>query len=950
MDINVNRAYRYIVYIIIAGLIISGCSTKKNTLVSRNYHNMTSHYNIYFNAYETYREGFKKVELNYQDDFNQIIPITIYSQEEVARRLMSDMEKAKKKCSKLITMHSIKARPKIGRGVKSERQKVFARKNDYNKWIDDSYFLMGKTYYFQHDFFPAIRNFEYVIRQYPNDGLKEEATLWLAKTHLELKNYAQAKDILDRLEAVPDFSKSIQSELPATIADWYLRQDRVSEAIGFLSEAAELTDSKKLRTRYYFILGQLFEKEEDFTQASIKYGQVLELNPDYKMAFNAKINRARLYQGGSDDGKDIRRQLEKMLKDEKNLEYLDQIYYALAEIDIKEGNMADAIENYKLSTQYSYNNNHQKSLSFLALGKLYYEKPQYIESSSFYDSCVLVMPEEFPGYEEIKNHAYGLSLLADNLKIIKIEDSLLQLAAMPSGDLDKLIAEKIEEAKKIEEEKKRLEEEERFNQRSGSYRRYGQGGNFSGAPGGMNMGLGQMGSNLGASQLGSNMGMGGNNPEGMGGGLSGGSGQWYFYNPTTLSFGESEFIKRFGRRKLEDNWRRSNKKISSSISDISTEGEEGDIQAVSTESKSKSFQPTTREYYIADLPFTDSAKVESNKRIETAIFNVGKIFTDELDKPDESVEYFIMLNERYPETEKLLYSYYNLYQLYKKAPNPEQEEVYKNLILTGFPDSRSAMIIKNPNYFEDIETARLEVKAYYVETYRAYLNRQYDQVLNNCGFADTGFLLNPIRDKFGLLQVMANAKLQPDNKEFLKDELNSLVFKFPESEVADPARNLIGYLENGPSDFVKPGQKPGLRIGAIDDNAGETEEANYTFSENTVHYYIVILASNTGDVNRLKYNISSYNVENYDQDFFEVKSKVLADNLIMISVKNFPDSKSGLDYYRGLLADKVVFADYNETDFRHFVISKANYAIFFKNKNVFNYIRFFNENYLKQEN
>lgn len=938
MIIKVNKAYRIIAYIVITILIISGCSTKKNTLMTRSYHNLTSHYNIYFNAYETFQEGFKKVDLSYEDNFNQIIPITIYSKEAVARRMMSGMEKSKKKCSKLITMHSVKVKPKSKRGSKTQRQKAFAKKKDYNKWVDDSYLLMGKTYFFQHDFFPAIQNFEYVIRQYPEEGLKDEATLWLAKTHLELKNYTQAKDIFDRLEAVPELSKRLKPDLFATMADWYFRQDLIPEALSFLSQASELTPSKKLKTRYYYILGQLFEEEEDFTQASLKYGQVLELNPDYKMAFNARINRARLYQGDSEDGKDIRRQLEKMLKDDKNLDFLDQIFYALAEIDIKEDKKDDAIEHYKLSTQYSYNNFHQKTLSYLALGKLFYTDTEYIESSSFYDSCVMSMPDEFPESEGIRNHTYGLALLSDNLKVIEREDSLLMLAAMPSVELDSLIAEKIKEAQVIEEERRRAKEDERLNQSSRSFQRYGSGGTLSRAPGSQSMGGGMLGSGFGSmSQNSQTSGMGG-------------SGGWYFYNQSTLSFGESEFIKTYGRRKLEDNWRRSNKNISSAIDDISTEGEEGDIEAVLTESKSKGFQPTTRQFYVADIPFSDSAKTESNNRIETSIFNVGKIFVDELNKPVESIDYFLMLNERYPETEKLLFSYYNLYLLYKETPDPEKEVVYKDLILREFPDSRSAMIIRNPNYFQEIEDVRLEVTSFYVETYQAYLNSQYEQVLSNCLFADTGFLLNPIRDKFGLLQVMALAKIQPENKDLLKDELNSLVFKFPESDVAEPARNLISYLENGPSDSVKPGRKQGLQIGAVTDNSGESEEADYSFSENTVHYYVVIVSSNTGDVNRLKYDISNFNVENYDQDFFEVKSEVLTENLIMISVKNFTDSKYGMDYYKGLLADPTVYADYREIDFRHFVISKANYSIFIKNKNVFNYIRFFNENYLIKDN
>lgn len=207
-----------------------------------------------------------------------------------------------------------------------------------------------------------------------------------------------------------------------------------------------------------------------------------------------------------------------------------------------------------------------------------------------------------------------------------------------------------------------------------------------------------------------------------------------------------------------------------------------------------------------------------------------------------------------------------------------------------------------------------------------------------------------MRDKFGLLGVMAQAKINPGNKTLLKDKLNSLVFKFPESEVIEPAKNLLSYLEKGPSDSVRTTVAPGLRIGAVDEAGEEDTEAGYTYAKDDVHFYVAILGSNNADVNRLKYDITNFNVENFDQDFFEVKSEVLSENLLMITVRNFPDAKSGLDYYRGLLADPVVYAQFGETDYRHFIISKDNYSIFFKNKNVFNYIRFFNENYLNQDN
>jgi len=916
--------------------VITGCSTKKNTLVSRNYHNLTSHYNIYFNAYEIKREGHKKVESSYQDDFNKILPIEIYSQKDVARRLLPDMDKVVKKCSKVITMHSISSKPKRKkRGRQSEKQKEFYRQNEFNKWIDDAYFLMGQAYFLKHDRFPAITNFEYVIQQFPNDGLKQEANLWLAKSHLALKDYVASKDILDRLEADPELSDRLKGELAVVRAQCHLMQDEYSEAIAYLTEAVSFTRNKNKLTRFTYIIAQLLEEEEEFTLASLKYEEVIKLNPDYRMAFNAKINRAKLYEGDVDTGKEIKKQLEKMLRDDKNLEFLDQIYYALAELDIKEGMEDAAIEKYKLSAQSSIDNFHQRSLSYLALGRIYYAHPEYIPAQLYYDSCMLTLPEEFPERESIQKLSLSLNLLADNLNMIHREDSLQAIAAMPEDERETLIKIKMDEAKAAEEERKRLEQEERQSGRS-SFR-------MAGGPGGGSVALGP---GSGGRASGGAGGMTG----GMSSNIGGASSQWYFYNPTTLSYGQAEFAKRFGRRKLEDNWRRSNKGISSNMGDMSTEGEEGDINTPSVTSNADQFQPTQRDYYIADLPLTDTLIQESNDRIQMALFNVGKVFKDELLKESEAIEYFEKLLERFPETDRLLFAYYNLYQIFDSQGDPDRIEYYKNLILNRFPESRSAKIISNPNYFKEIEEVRLRVIDYYTETYKAFVNAQYEQVITNCEEADTAFGLNHMRDKFGLLKVMSMGAIDPDNVALLTNRLNDLLFKYPESDVKETANILLDYLKDGPADFSKDETRASrLSIGKIDESLLE-EVADYSYEEEDVHFYVAVVSRRTQDLNRLNFNISNFNVDNYDQDFFEVASIPMNDDLMIITVKNFNSAKIGMDYYYALLADPLVFSEFRETDFRHFIISRSNYNIFYKNKNVFRYTQFFKENYLDKDN
>lgn len=920
--------------LLVITLVSMSCSTKKNTLVSRNYHNLTSHYNIYFNAYETKREGHKKIESSYQDNFNAILPIDIYTQKEVARRFLPDMDKVIKKCSKVITMHSITSRPKRkGKGRQTEKQREFSRKNEFNKWIDDAYFLMGQAYLYKHDKFPAIQNFEYVIRQYPDDGLKQVSNLWLAKSHLALKDYRNSKDILDRLEADPDLPGKFKGELASVRAQWHLMQDEYSDAITYLSESASYTKDKKMLTRYTYIIAQLLEEVEEFAQASLKYEEVIKLNPDYRMSFNAKINRAKLYEGDTDTGKEIRKQLKKMLRDDKNIEFQDQIYYALAELDMKEGLTETAIEKYKLSAQLSIDNFHQRSLSYLALGEIYYARPEYLPAQLYYDSCMLTLPEEFPDRDSILKLSLSLNLLADNLNMIHREDSLQSVAAMSEEDRETLIKIKIDEAKAIEEKIKQQEEEERLSGRS-NFRMVG------GAPGGgrQNPGMG--------SRSGGMPGGGG----GMSGQIGGAKSKWYFYNPTTLSYGQAEFSKRFGRRKLEDNWRRSNKSISSNMDDMSIEGEEGDINTPTFKSNAGQFQPTQRDYYIADLPLNDTLIKESDERIQLALFNVGKVFKDELMKEDEAIEYFEILLDRFPDTDRLLFAYYNLYQVFTKRGEPSRIEFYKNLILEKFPDSRSAKIISNPNYFREIEEARKNVIDYYTITYKSFLDGQYELVISNCEEADTAFGLNHIRDKFGLLKVMSMGAIDPNNKAVLTNRLNDLIFKYPESDVKETANLLLDYLEQGPSDFSqKEPKSKGLSIGKVEDNLVE-EIADYKFDDEAVHFYIAVVSRRTQDLNRLNFNISNFNIDNYDQDFFEVASTPMNEDLMIITVKNFNSAKVGMEYYYSLLADPQVFSEFKVTDFRHFIISRSNYNLFYKNKNVFRYIRFFNENYLDQDN
>jgi tetratricopeptide (TPR) repeat protein len=931
-------------------LIAGSCSTKKNTVVTRNFHNLTSHYNIYFNAYDSYYQGIKKAESGFKDDFNNQLPIFTYSSKDAARILLSDMDKTVKKCSKVIGMHSIKAKPKLKKGSRSNREKEFYRQNEFNKWVDDAFLLMGKAYFYKRDFFPAIETLEYVLSQFPDGGLADEASLWLAMTQLELKRYPEAQQILNRLQGDPKFDSKLKPQLDAVYADWHLRQGDLLTAIPLLEKSALAYPQKSQRTRISYVLGQVYEKSKDSVNASKWYARVNEMNPPYEMAFNARINRARLFQGGDQAGEGIRKELMKMLKDAKNVEYLDQVYFALAELEMKEGRENEGVACYKNSLLNNTTNATQKAVTYLALATYYYSKEEFVPAGCYYDSCSQSLPDTYPDYQKILAFADNVKLLAENLRVAQREDSLQGVAKMPAADREKLIAGMISEAQRKEDEAKAAEDEERLNVQSGRMNGMGSlsGMNNRGTFGTQrNRGGNQLSQGGQSNSLGQDFNSNNYGTTGTGGNSDmSGSSSWYFYNPAAISFGSIEFIKFWGRRKLEDNWRRSNKKVISEAGDLTAEGETGEISTPVASIKANTFKPTQREYYLNDVPLNDTLLRESNIRVAQAFLNAGKIFKDQLNRPNDALRYFDWLNKRFPEDERVLFSYYNMYQIYTALKMESEASRYKDLILQKFPDSRSAKIISNPNYFKELDDERALVVKFYEDTYQEYKGKEFASVLTNCTKADTAFKVNPIRDKFGLLRIMAFAKVNPADTAGLVKSLNDLVFKYPESEVAEPAKNLLSYIQNGPSGKIGSVTRK-FQIGQVGP-AQEQAAVEYFLDEAATHFYIVVVSGTTVDVGKLKFRISNFNVEKYNEDFFEVTSSILDEELQIITVKNFNNKREGMDYYQAIIADPNVYEGMKDTDYRHFIISKDNFTRFYKNKNVFEYFQFFRDNYLKE--
>jgi tetratricopeptide (TPR) repeat protein len=710
-----------IITVIITAIV--GCSRKKNSFTRRAYHNTTARYNGYFNAREIKKAKVASLYEQHKDDYSEILPVFVYPDEATSKSMYPDMDKIIEKCSEVIDRHS-----------------MYIKKEEHNRWIDDCYLLIGQARFYKQEFFVGEEVFIYIAKAYKKKPIKYEALIWLARTYMEVDEMAKAESYLDIIdqEGVP---KEYSSEYNALYAEYYIRKNNYDDAISKLSKALETTRKKIDRRRYTYILAQLWLKKKEYGKASELFTQVVKLKPEYSMMFHAKINRALSYDIGAEDKDDIKKMLTKMVKDGKNAEYLDQIYYALADIAFKEDNEPLGIEYLQKSAAASISNNKQKALSYLRLGELFYEKPQYVRAQSYYDSCLTVLPEDYKRYDIIYEREKALTKLVENIKIVEEEDSLQRMATDESfrkKTIDKLVQKAIED-----EEQKQAEQEAAF---------------FN------------------------------NNNDNANNASQGSTGGWYFYNKTTLGFGFTDFRKNWGNRKLEDNWRRKDKQIIASFDD------EEVPDSLKTDSVVIN-EKTNPDYYLQFIPLTDEKLAISHNKIIESLYALGNLYREDFEDYPYAIKSFEKLVSRYDTCRYKLPSWYNLYRISLLIDNDEMKSKYATLILNNYPESEYAKIIQDPTYNKVTRENRKRVDNYYSRVFELYSDRYFNKVLVRCEKAKTIFADNHIQDRFDFLAAMAIG--HTNTLDSFKLALEGVVAKHPTSLVSVEAKRILELIKNG---------------------------------------------------------------------------------------------------------------------------------------------------------
>ncbi len=854
----------YIILLSTLAFVINACSTKKNTAYRRFYHSTTAKYNIYFNGYESFKAGAKKIEL-VSENYTTILPIFKCEDENIKSVASSDMDLAVKKAVKAIKLHSITVKPKRKTGA-SAKKKEFYNKNEYNKYVDDAYLLIGISHYYKQDYNVAMKSLQLILNKFRDEPIIFPGTYWIARCYGALGDYKDAENYLKLITDNEFYNGKLDYEIELAYADLFIKQEQYQKAIEKLKLIIEKTHKKKKRARFKYILAQLYQQTGKGDKAIELYREVVKMNPPYDMAFSAKINMARSVGSDTEGIAKLKKELKKMLRDDKNIEYQDQIYYALADISLKEGDKNKALEYYKLSAERSVSNDNQKALSFLALGDLYFEKPDYLNSGAYYDSTMRVLDKKYPDYDKISIKANNLSELITNLKIVMHEDSMQRVAGMSETERKSFVSNIINT---IKAEERAAEQEGQIGYDPFSQPDYNR------------------------------------NPE-----LKG---KWYFYNPQALSIGESEFKKLWGTRRLEDHWRRRNK----TITQIENENEE---EKSGVDSTGRVTDNKKEEYYLQDLPLTDSLINISNEKIAQALFNAGNVYSQKMKDYNEAVNSYETLLKRFPESNLVIEAYFNLYRInYNDKKDHSRAEYYRNKIIKEYPFSKYAQILSDPNYFKKLEETREKVSNLYSEAYFAFKDDNYNKVISS---SDEAMRVNPQNNlvpKFWYLKSRALGGLQRNDE--MKSLLKEIVEKYPDNEITPEAQATLDVI-----------------------NSGKFKSDYYQISDTEPHYYEIVLSDKKEIVNKIKYLLNNYNVDNYPEKKITIEEQKLPEGYMQIVVKSLNDRTEGMKYLNGLTSSPIV-KQLSGIEFKQFIITQNNYEKLQKLPILDKYIEFYYKNY-----
>lgn len=890
-------------------LLLAACSTKKNTATSRNWQAFTTRYNVYYNGSEHYKEQLKEMEDKYEDDYTR----TLLTHPAEARgdakmpQPTGDFKRTIEKMQKAIQLHSIKKKPVKKSG--SPKEKAFRAREEFNPFLHNAWLMLGKGQFMNGDFLGAAATFFYISKHFSwLPDVVTEARLWQARCYCALDWDYEAENVLHLVKEKDLTNNRIKLLYNIVNADYLIRSEQYGKSIPFLQNAAKGSSGTQ-KNRLWFLLGQVYSQLGNRNMAYQAYKKAGSgATTPYRTKFNARIKQSEVFTGSNIRGEV--NALKAMTRYERNKEFLDQIYYAIGNLYLSRKDTAEAKKNYILAVEKSTRNGIDKAMAQLVLGNIYFNEGDYVKAQPCYSEAVPQLPESYPDYKTLVKRSDVLDELAVYAGNVELQDSLLKLSELSPEEqrkvAQKIVDDLIKQEKEAEEAAKRDE-----------YLAKQQGLND------------KMGQNAQTPNITMN-----------------GDKSWYFYNTTTKNAGKSEFQRKWGSRRLEDDWRRRNKTTFTFEEEVEDEFEKDELTAlndsISEEEKEKiqlANDPHNVEFYLAQIPKTEEEKQTANDVIQEGLYNMGVILKDKLEDFDAARIEFDRLEERYPDNIYRLDVYYNMYLMAVRQDNRSLAEQWRQKILNDFPDSPYGRAMQDPAYFDNLRRMHQEQEQLYARAYAAYLEDNNAEVHSLTERMEKDFPLSSILPKFVFIDALSY--LTEGNNDLFKERLTELLQKWPQTDMTDMASGILKGLKAGRVPKAGLSNSKGMlwetRLSSSDlEEGADGQPAKFERDPNAPQYLVLAFPLDSINPNYVLYEVARFNFSSFVVKDFDLEQMSFS-NIGLLIIKGFANLKE-LEHYRSVL-EKSEFSLPPEV--RPIMISKANFELLLREGRSFEeYFRF----------
>lgn len=916
-----NNKHIVLVLLALASMVIAGCSTNKNTSQSRWWHSFNARYNTYYNGAQAYIDGSLEKEQGNKDNFTEMIPLYTVGNKSSRELGKTNFDRAIEKAQKAIARHSIKRRPEWNKSRrKTEKDIEWLNRREYNPFLWKAWMLMGRSQFYKGAFDEAAATFSYMSRLYRTQpAIYGKARAWLAKCYIEEGWTYDAEDVIRNMSRDSLDWRAVK-EWDYTYADYYIHTGDFEKAIPYLRKVIKHEMRHKQRAREWYLLGQLEAALGHRENATKAFKRVIRQNPPYQLEFNAHIAMTEVMAKGR--AKQMIGKLKRMAASDKNKDYLDQVYYAIGNIYLSEKDTMQAITAYERGNQKSTRSGIEKGVLLLHLGDLYWAKEKFSDARRCYGAAIGMLDKDRKDYEQLSNRSKILDELVPYTDAVHLQDSLQALAKMPEAERNAAIDRVIDALKKKEKEERRAQAEQDAQQQQAQN--------------------GAIGANNNQTQASSN-----NQTQ---------NGLWYFYNQMAVNQGKQTFQRQWGKRENVDNWQRVNKTVVGNIGSDANPEELTDEQrdsifraeqiadSLSNIADSAQNDPHKREYYLAQIPFTEEQMQASNQILEDGLHHSGVIFKDRLDNLLLSEKCLRRLTDNYPDYEHMDDVYYHLFLLYNRMGQPDVAESYVTQLKEHYPQSGWTTILTDPYFQENSKFGVHLEDSLYAATYEAFKKDQFAEVAANAHISETRFPLGANRDKF--LFIGGLSKLNSGDANACIRDMKEVVEKYPQSRISEMA----GMIVNG----VNKGKK--LRGGKFDlgdvwsrrsavlNDSDSIKNVSFSKERFTDFKFLLVYNPDSVNENQLLFEMARFNFSNFLVRDFDLEIADL-EGLHQMQVSGFRSYDEAYQYARQLVDTKSVVSKLNKNT-KTLIISDNNLKLIGTQFSYADYEAFYRKNFV----